>query len=308
MNLLITGIHGFVGSNLVVALKQHNIIYGIDIESPEKDGVIHTFSWNDLDQIPSVDIVIHLAGIAHDIKNHTSVESYFKINTGLTQKIYDWFLKSDVKKFVFFSSVKAAAGSVVEILTEDVIPSPNGPYGESKLAAEKYILENLPIGKQVYILRSCMIHGPGNKGNLNQLYKIVKKGFPWPLGSFNNKRSFCSFDNISFVINKLIESNIESGVYQVADDQPLSTNELIKLISESLGKKVSIWYVNQTLIKLLTKIGDLMHLPFNSERLKKLVESYVVSNQKLKSALEIQSMPYSAVEGMKKTLNSFRSL
>ena len=48
MNILITGIHGFVGSNLVDVLKREHILYGLDIVSPAKDGVVITFSWQDL--------------------------------------------------------------------------------------------------------------------------------------------------------------------------------------------------------------------------------------------------------------------
>ena len=63
-------------------------IYGLDIVAPEKEGVVKTFSWNDLDEnkIPQVDAVIHLAGKAHDLKKTSGPEVYFKINTGLTQK------------------------------------------------------------------------------------------------------------------------------------------------------------------------------------------------------------------------------
>ncbi len=68
MSILITGIHGFVGNNLVNALKTQHKIYGLDIVSPQKDGVIKTFGWNELEQIPSVDVIIHLAGKAHDTK------------------------------------------------------------------------------------------------------------------------------------------------------------------------------------------------------------------------------------------------
>ena len=308
MNILITGIHGFVGGNIVDALKNQHAIYGLDIISPPKEGVVATYSWNDLDKLPEVDIIIHLAGKAHDTKNQTNSEAYFEINTGLTKKIYDWFIKSNAKKFIFFSSVKAAADTVDgDILTEDIEPSPKGPYGESKIAAENYILSNLPKDKQVYILRPCMIHGQGNKGNLNLLYKIVAMGIPWPLGAFDNNRSFCSMDNLSFVIQNLIESNIETGIYQVADDNPLSTNELISLISEAIQKKPRIWNVHQKAIKSISKLGDILHLPLNSDRLKKLTESYVVSNQKLKKALGIKHMPVSSREGMIKTLNSFRN-
>lgn len=48
MKILITGVHGFVGSNLVEALKKKHTIYGLDIVAPEKEGVAHTFSWEDL--------------------------------------------------------------------------------------------------------------------------------------------------------------------------------------------------------------------------------------------------------------------
>ncbi|HZL09014.1 MAG TPA: NAD-dependent epimerase/dehydratase family protein [Prolixibacteraceae bacterium] len=314
MNILITGIHGFVGSNLVVAFKEQHTIYGLDIVSPPKDGVLKTFGWNELEKLPEVDVIIHLAGKAHDTKNQSNAQSYFEINTGLTQKIFDWFLSSEARKFIFFSSVKAAADQVEGILTEDVVPAPKGPYGESKIAAEEYILDHLSKhetrnpkpAKKVFILRPCMIHGPGNKGNLNLLYKVVSKGIPWPLGAFENKRSFTSIDNLSFVIGQLVSGNIESGIYHMADDEALSTNELIELISASQGKKSAVWPLPQGFIKGLARLGDILHLPLNSERLKKLTESYVVSNEKIKKALGIQKMPSGAGEGMRKTLASFR--
>lgn len=147
MNILISGIHGFVGSNFIRALKDKHTLYGLDIVSPAKEGVVTTFSWQDFEPtsfpfqtLPQFDAIIHLAGKAHDTKNQSAAQSYFDINTGLTQKIFDFFLESSAKKFIFFSSVKAAADSVVgDVLTEDVIPTPVGPYGESKIKAEEYI-------------------------------------------------------------------------------------------------------------------------------------------------------------------------
>jgi len=305
-SILITGIHGFIGSNLVATLKEQHTIYGLDIVSPQKDGVVKTYSWNEFEQIPAIDLIIHLAGKAHDTKNQTNAQVYFDINTGLTQKIFDWFLTTNASKFIFFSSVKAVADQVEgDILTEDVVPAPKGPYGESKMAAEKYILMHETGYKSVYILRPCMIHGPGNKGNLNLLYKLAQKGLPWPLGAFDNSRSFTSIQNLQFVIQELIENDIESGIYQMADDESLSTNDLIRLIADSLDRKAYIWNISPGIIKLLAKTGDRLRLPLNSERLKKLTESYVVSNQKLKKALGIKKMPYTATEGMKKTFASF---
>ena len=306
-SILITGIHGFVGSNLVAALKEQHIIYGLDIVSPLKEGVLNTFSWNEIGNIPPVDVIIHLAGKAHDTKKTSSEQEYFDVNVGLTKKILHDFLHSKAEKFIFFSSVKAVADIVSdEFLTELAIPNPQSPYGKSKLEAEQYILDQLlPPGKKIYILRPCMIHGPGNKGNLNLLYKLAQKGLPWPLGSFENSRSFTSIQNLQFVIRELIEKDIEPGVYQIADDETLSTNDLIRLIADSLNKKTHIWNISPSMIILMAKTGDRLGLPLNNERLKKLTESYIVSNQKLKIFLGIKKMPYTASEGMKKTFTSF---
>lgn len=316
MKILITGIHGFVGSNLVNALKKEHTLYGVDIVAPVKEGVEKTFSWKDVDDnaIPPMDAIIHLAGKAHDTKNRAAAQVYFDVNTGLTQKIYDYFLKSEAKRFIFFSSVKAAADKVPgDVLTEEVVPAPKGPYGESKIKAEEYILKNEALrtkneesaSKRVFILRPCMIHGPGNKGNLNLLYGVVSKGIPWPLGAFENRRTFTSIDNLCFVVEGLLTKNVQSGIYHMADDEALSTNELIEVMCEAMGKKAHIWKINRSLMEGVASIGTTLHLPLNEERLGKLTENYVASNAKIKKALGIERMPVRAKDGLKKTILSF---
>lgn len=318
MKILITGIHGFVGSNLVTSLKKHHTLFGLDIVSPIKEGVEKTFSWKDLEngELPEVDAIIHLAGKAHDTKNQSQAQMYFDINTGLTQKVYDYFLQSSAQKFIFFSSVKAAADTVPgNVLTENVVPAPIGPYGESKIKAEEYILENEKrrmkneecSKKRVFILRPCMIHGPGNKGNLNLLYGVVSKRIPWPLGAFENKRTFTSIDNLCFVIEGMLTKELESGIYHMADDEALSTNELIEVMCEAMGRKAHIWRINRGLVEAMATIGTWLHLPLNKERLRKLTENYVVSNAKIKRALDIEQMPVRAKDGLRKTILSFQN-
>lgn len=318
MKILITGVHGFVGSNLVKYLAPANVIYGLDIIAPEKEGVIKTYSWDDLDagRVPEVDAIVHLAGKAHDTKNQAAAEVYFKVNTGLTQKMFDYFLAhSDIRKFVFFSTAKAAADKVDGVLTEEVVPAPVGPYGESKIAAERYILDKLETlnlepetpAKQVYIFRPCMIHGPGNKGNLNLLYNVVRKGIPWPLGAFENRRTFTSVENICFAVNGVLTKDVPSGIYNMGDDEALSTNELIEEICKSLGKKAHIWRLPKGLMNGVAKVGGWLHLPLDPERLRKLTENYISSNAKIKKALGVERMPVDAREGLKITLDSFHA-
>ena len=291
--LFITGSSGFIGKNLI---KYFNSKFDY-----------YKFSKNE-DIIINQDVVLHLAGKAHDLKNTSNEEEYYIINTELTKQIFDNFLESDAKVFITLSSVKAVADDLESELTEEYIPNPITHYGKSKLLAEQYILsKQIPDGKRVYILRPCMIHGPGNKGNLNLLYKIVRNGLPWPLGAFENKRSFCSIDNLFFIIRELIENDqIPSGIYNISDDEPISTNELIKLISLGQGKNPNIWNVPLSLIKTFSKIGDVLRLPLNTERLSKLTKTYIVSNNKIKNAIN-KSLPISSKDGLIKTFNSFNN-
>lgn len=295
MKITITGASGFVGSNLIEFLNKSNQIDKISLrfESTKQTEIF-------------CDAIIHLAGKAHDLKKVSKPREYYEANFELTKQLFDVFLQSDAKVFVFISSVKAVSDEVKDVLTEIKIPNPQTHYGKSKLLAENYILsKELPEWKRVFILRPCLIHGPGNKGNLNLLYKIVSKGIPWPLGAFENQRSFCSIDNVCFVINEILDNeNIPSGIYHLADDNSVSTNQLITLIAASQNKKASIWNISKKAITMLAKIGDVLHLPLNSERLQKLTESYVVSNQKIVEAIG-QPLPISADEGLLKTLKSF---
>jgi nucleoside-diphosphate-sugar epimerase len=291
MRIYLTGSSGFVGTSFINYFKADNIT---------------RYKSGDKIKIDTSSAVIHLAGKAHDLKKTSNPDEYYQVNTELTKEVFNAFLNSDAKLFITLSSVKAVADEVAGELEEDVIPNPSTHYGKSKLLAEQYILSKpIPEGKRVFVLRPCMIHGPGNKGNLNLLYSLVCKGFPWPLGSFENKRSFCSIDNLIFVIKELIErEDIPSGVYNVADDLPLSTNEVISILAESLHKKTKIWNISVTLIKLIAKSGDLLRLPLTTERLQKLTESYMVCNRKIKSVLG-KDFPVSAKEGLLKTFKSF---
>jgi nucleoside-diphosphate-sugar epimerase len=290
-SIFITGSSGFVGLNLIEYFRSFFICIKYQREAPIE---INQY------------IVIHLAGKAHDVKKTSNPDEYYQVNTELTKKIFDAFLASDAKVFITLSSVKAVADEVYGVLTEEQNSNPITHYGKSKLLAEQYILsKQIPEGKRVYILRPCMIHGPGNKGNLNLLYKLVTKGIPWPLGSFDNKRSFCSIDNLMFIIKELIDrEDIPSGVYNVADDEALSTNEVISLLAVSQNKKPKIWILPKGLIKAFAKLGNLFRLPLTTERLQKLTDSYVVSNQKIKTVIG-KPLPVSNKEGLLKTFKSF---
>ena len=284
MKILITGAYGFVGTNLCkyLAEKGHECL-ALDIPAAKRDDVpyVSFYTWDELDKLPVVDAVVHLAGKAHDLKKVASEQSYFDINVGLTEKI---FAAAKTTRFIYFSSSKADANG--------------NAYGRSKLAAEQF------LNGRAIVLRPAMIHGPGNKGNLNLLWGIARRGLPWPLAAFENKRSFTSIANICAAVEALCERG-ENGIYPIADDEMLSTNRLIELIAETCGKRAKLWRVPKGVMRMVAKLGDVLHLPLNTERIVKLTEDSFVNNSHLKSQLGWNRMPIRAEEGLRRTLRSF---
>ncbi|WP_281231880.1 NAD-dependent epimerase/dehydratase family protein [Flavobacterium gelatinilyticum] len=293
--ILITGATGFVGTNLKESLNENEIeTLNIRYVPNQKIEI-------------KADVVIHLAGKAHDLKKVSRANDYEEANFELTKQVFDAFLQSSASTFIFMSTVKAVADKVEGILVENIIPNPKTHYGITKRKAEEYILNTQIFeGKRFYILRPCMIHGPNNKGNLNLLYKVVNKGLPWPLAAFKNERSFLSINNLCFVINEIIKNEfIESGIYNLADDEFLSTNELVKIIASVSNKKNLSLAIPKGFINNIAKMGDLIKFPLNSETIQKLTENYRVSNQKIKNAIGIEKLPHSAKEGLERTIKSF---
>jgi nucleoside-diphosphate-sugar epimerase len=290
--IYLTGSTGFVGRSFFSFYNEY---------------VIELSSRNEEMYLNNVLCVLHLAGRNIDTKKSDSILDYYQVNSELTKKVFDAFLASDAKVFITLSSVKAVADEVEGDLTEEHEPNPITHYGKSKLLAEHYILsKEIPASKRVYILRPCMIHGPGNKGNLNLLYSLVSKRIPWPLGAFENKRSYCSIGNLLFIIKELIErEDIPSGVYNVADDEPLSTNDLIGVLAETQHRKPLIWNIPKPIVQFVAKLGNSLKLPLNEERLQKLTGSYVVSNKKLRNAIG-KPLPVSSKAGLIKTFQSFQ--
>ncbi len=293
MKILITGAYGFVGFNLCRYLvRKGHVCHALDVPTAKRDGVPYEafFTWDELlkdgASLPAgkYDAVVHLAGKAHDLKKVSSEQSYFDINVGLTEKIFN-ASNGTVSRFIYFSSSKADANG--------------NAYGRSKLAAENF------LDGRAIVLRPAMIHGPGNKGNLNLLWGLAKRGIPWPLAAFENKRSFASIGNICAAVETLCERGV-NGVYPIADDEMLSTNRLIELIAEICYKPARLWRLPKPLMKMAAKVGDMLPLPLNTERLEKLTENSFVDNSELKKLLGWTKMPVAAEDGMRITLESFK--
>ncbi|REC79845.1 epimerase [Chryseobacterium elymi] len=298
MNVAVFGGSGFVGKNLMKSRL---------IDAEIKAVSLRDISWRE--DVGLVDIMINLVGKAHDHKGTASEEDYFFANVELVKEIFDIFFKSDARLLIHVSSIAVVEEFESEKpLEEESICNPFSIYGKTKRQAEEWLLKQiLPKNKKVIILRPPMIHGPGDKGNLGLLYKIISKGLPYPLASFENSRSFLSVDNFNFFISEIIknENEIETGIYHICDNEPVSTKDIISIIKKVTNKKTLNLSVPKIFIQGIAKAGDIVPLPINTKRLKKMTGSLLVSNEKIKNILKITDLPVSSQQGLEKTIKSF---
>lgn len=313
MKVLITGATGFVGSNLIAYITRmvDFQIYGMVRNQEQAKRVKLSF----VDEIVTTqevlenfhyDVVIHLAGKAHDVKRVANEEDYYISNELLTIHLYDAFLNyPKSRKFIFISSMSVFSSGSRNPLTENDTPNPATPYGTSKYNAECYIRqENIPEGKKYYILRPSIIYGPRSKGNLNLLFNFIYKGYPYPLGAFKNQKTFLSVKNLCFVITKICSENITGGTYHISDNESLSTLQVINIIYDTIKKKPKILHVPKFIIKLLARIGDRYKILIDSERLNKLTQNFMVSNKKILKELAV-NLPVKTNDGLKKTFKYY---
>lgn len=291
--ILLTGATGFLGKHFTNKFHVNYSIYAFDRSSKEE------LDFNEFE------VIVHFAAISQAKKKSKEKEFYSKSNVELTKKLFDNFLTSTSNTFIFMSSIKACIDASDALITESFTCNPQTEYGKSKFQAENYLLsQNLPTNKKLFILRPSIIHGKGNKGNLYLLFKLISNGLPWPFYCFNNKRSYCSVETILFVISELINrKDIPNGIYNVADDGYISTNEIISLIATVKSKKLWILKIPPIVINTLVVIGDKLRLPLNSDLLEKLTGSLIIDNRKIKKAIGKDF----AIESNLALLNTFKS-
>ncbi|WP_312323098.1 NAD-dependent epimerase/dehydratase family protein [Soonwooa sp.] len=299
-SVIIFGASGFIGQNLLKKLPNSFDVKAISLRNK---------SWKTTSK--DSDIFINLVGKAHDHKGTATEADYFYANLDLAKEIFNEFIQSNAKLLIHISSLAAIEEfESNNPLSESKKANPQSYYGKSKRAAEEWLLaQDLPQNKKIVILRPPMVHGPGDKGNLGLLYKLISKGIPYPLASFDNSRSFISIDNFSFFIKEIIkkQDQIVSGIYHISDDEPISTNRIIEIIKKVENKKVMDLSIPKTIVKGLAKVGDVIPIPLNTKRLKKMTSNLILSNHKIKAALQIENLPLSTEQGLEITIKSFKS-
>ena len=234
------------------------------------------------------------------MKGQNKHSDYLLSNYELTKQLYDSFINSKAQLFIYFSSVKAVTEESEFLITEKDLLRPKTSYGISKMLAEEYIIKKDSRGKKFIILRPPLIFGKGNKGNLGLIEKISNYGLPWPYKLGDNKKSLLYIENLTFILEKILTSDIPSGVYNISDEEKISTLEIIETIYISNNHKFIMLPIPKVLIKITLNILSLIFKNLKQDILLKLESNLELDSSKLRKNLKIK-LPFSTKDGLKKT-------
>ncbi len=241
--VLVTGASGFVGRALVndLAAVGHTVraamrvpadVFPRSVEVVAVSDLTKSIEWRPL--LKGMDIVVHLAGIAH-AGHGIAEEAYDRVNRIATAELAAAAQKTGIKRLIFASSIRAQCGPASDhILTEADTPQPTDAYGRSKLAAEEAIRAS---GVAFTILRPVLVYGEGVKGNLASLLRLAHSPWPLPFASFRNRRSMLARENLIGAIRFALATPATEGeTYIAADPKPLALAEIIAALREGAGR------------------------------------------------------------------------
>lgn len=312
--ILLTGSTGFIGKHFLNHLLQKKFQVRILLRDSQKaspfPNEIEIFCGdltdpNSLtDACSHIDTVFHLGGYAHAYaeKNPSFANQHYIVNFQGTKNILEAAICKKVKKFIFFSSVKAVADSE-NCIDESWEKYPNSPYGIAKREAEKLVLNAKNTGIHVTILRPALVYGSEWKGNLASMLSAIDRGIFPPLPETNNRRSMIGVDDLCHAAI-LAATNLQANgkIYFVTDKIAYSTRELYVLMRQALGKRVPTWYIPFWFFKFLASIGDFAkkftgyRLPFNYDSMEKLFGSAQYNSTRIE--LDLGFKPESNLEKM----------
>lgn len=283
--ILITGKGSYIGESVEQWLLKDRDQYEVDTLDMLNN------SWRDK-EFSEYDVIFHVAGIAHaDVGAITEEqkELYYKVNTELTLEVAEKAKRSNVKQFIFMSSMIVYSGCKERIITFSTEPKPLNFYGDSKLQADKKLQEMVTDGFKVVVLRPPMIYGKGSKGNYPQLAKLASRLPVFPI--VKNQRSMLHIDNLCQFV-KLMIDNEETGVFFPQNGEYTNTSDMVQMIAEVKGHRIiMIPFVDlfvKALEKVPGKIGELTTKAFGDS-------SYEMSMSEYKENYRVNSLRKSII-------------
>ncbi|QDV67262.1 3 beta-hydroxysteroid dehydrogenase/Delta 5--_4-isomerase [Rosistilla carotiformis] len=312
--VLVTGANGFVGRFLCALLSERGWQVRGTVRHPKSfpslpknvapiaTGDIESFQdWHDT--LGDVDAIVHLVARTHVMRDQASnpLELYRSVNVRGTQRLLEGCRRTNVKRFVFVSSIKAVGERSEKACEEIDACMPETPYGQTKLEAERLLLDAAgAMGIAPVILRPPLVYGAGVPGNFLRMLRAVDLGIPLPCWSIKNRRSLVYVGNLASAIAECLEHpNATGEVFHVADNLPVSTSELISEMASALGKKERLL---PTPVSMIRAAG---YLTGRQDEVSRLLDSLTLSTEKIKRRIGWEP-GVSLKEGLDATVRQYR--
>ena len=282
MKICITGGSGFIGKQIINCNKDHKFVNINRHKIP-----------NNISQ----DVLIHLAGMAHN-DSSKSYDAYLKSNYELTKKIFDIFLVSKCRIFIFISTSKVygeVTSSKNNLISEDSVGFNLSNYAKSKKLAEEYIL-SVNTNKKVYVLRPSVVYGESPKGNLKLLHNLIRFNIPIILPKNPVLKDLTDLRNLNFILKKIFEQkiDIDNGIYNICDPKPNRIDDILKKISTEKNKYLLLIYLPNGQYKKIMFILNFFMPNFIKKLNNLFFVEQLLDNSKMITALK-SKLPYNSV-------------
>ena len=323
--VLVTGATGTVGPRIVQALYETGYrVRTLSIDPPDNglfldDIDVRIGDITDAATVKTVlegiNIVFHLAALLH-ITNPSGFQERecTRINVMGTKTLVEAAIQAGVKRLVFFSTISVYGPSNGRTITESTSPRPDTIYSQTKLSAERLVLdainkEGQPLG---VVLRLGAVYGARVKGNYKRLVHSLASNRFFPIGKGKNRRTLIYDKDVALAA--IISSKHPSAagkIYNVTDGQFHSVKEIIKAICQALERKspklfLPLWPVEMS-ANLADRIVGLvgLSLPGLKDALSKYCEDISVDGSHIMKELGFRPA-YNLLEGWKETIKEMR--
>lgn len=263
MKVLVTGASGFVGGpvcrrllaaghEVVAAVRRDDCFLPLEVEARRVDALGPDTDWRAA--LRGCDAVVHLAARAHVMRDRASdpLALFRRVNRDGAVRLAEQAAAAGIGRLLFVSSIKVNGELTLpgQPFRGDDAPAPVDAYGVSKAEAEAALADIATrTGLSLAVVRPPLVHGPGAKGNLAALMRILEYGVPLPLGAIDNCRSLVGVDNLADALAFLVDSPAQ-GRFLVRDGEDISTPELIRRLARGLGRRARLLPVPVGLLRL----------------------------------------------------------
>lgn len=273
--ILITGQNSYIGNKFEKWVSQWPDEYQITKISVRNDDWKNQ-NWG------IYDVVLNVAGIAHNSSDKSLEDLYYQVNRDLTIDLASKAKSDEVKQFIHLSSmiVYGASKTINGMIKKDTLPEPANFYGDSKLQGEIGIQPLSDEKYKVAIVRPPMIYGKGSKGNYPLLSKLAQKTPVFP--DFKNQRSMLHIDNLNEFLRLLID-NQDEGIFHPQNAEYVVTSELVREVAKVHNHKIIFTKIGNPIIAGLRNKISLFNKVFGDQIYDKSMSQYDHGDYRIKN-------------------------